>query len=291
MPASQEPGPGARAANELLAARLDEMADLLAAQKADGFRVSAYRAGARTLRGLAQPVQEIYQARGLDGLVSLPAIGKGIGSAIAEMLGTGRWSAYERLRGEAEPEQLFMTLPGVGPELARAIHAHLDAETLEDLEAAAHDGRLESVHGIGRRRAEAIRATLSDRLGRRYRPATPPTETPSVAMLLAVDRDYREKAAAGELARIAPKRFNPEGKAWLPVYHTEREPWQFTALFSNTVRAHDLGKTNDWVVIYFHTDHAVEGRSTVVTETHGPLTGKRVVRGREGDCIAHYSGY
>jgi hypothetical protein len=60
-------------------------------------------------------------------------------------------------------------------------------------------------------------------------------------------------------------------------------------LFSNTQRAHDLQKTNDWVVVYFHTDSEPEAQCTIVTETHGPLEGQRVVRGREGDCIAYYA--
>ena len=60
------------------------------------------------------------------------------------------------------------------------------------------------------------------------------------------------------------------------------------ALFSNTARAHELRKTHDWVVIYFHTDRLGEGQRTVVTETHGALTGWRVVRGREDECRVHY---
>jgi hypothetical protein len=55
-------------------------------------------------------------------------------------------------------------------------------------------------------------------------------------------------------------------------------------LFSNTARAHDLGRTHDWVVIYFYDDDHRESQCTVVTETHGPMTGKRVVRGREAEC-------
>ncbi|MBI2162415.1 MAG: hypothetical protein HYU25_18930 [Candidatus Rokubacteria bacterium] len=39
----------------------------------------------------------------------------------------------------------------------------------------------------------------------------------------------------------------------------------------------------------FHTDSEPEGQRTVVTETRGPLAGQRVVRGREGDCRAHYA--
>jgi putative hydrolase len=106
---------------------------------------------------------------------------------------------------------------------------------------------------------------------------------PGVRLLLEIDARYRKQAAAGELPKIAPKRFNPEGKAWLPILHAEREGWHFTALFSNTARAHDLAKTDDWVVIYFYDDDHQEGQCTVVTETHGPMEGERVVRGRENE--------
>jgi DNA uptake protein ComE-like DNA-binding protein len=54
--------------------------------------------------------------------MALPGIGRGIAMAIMEMLSTGRWSQLERLRGSLQPEQLFQTLPGIGPELAARIH-------------------------------------------------------------------------------------------------------------------------------------------------------------------------
>jgi len=44
------------------------------------------------------------------------------------------------------------------------------------------------------------------------------------------------------------------------------------------------------VVLYFYDDEHAEGQHTVVTETHGPLTGHRVVRGREAECRKHYAG-
>jgi putative hydrolase len=110
---------------------------------------------------------------------------------------------------------------------------------------------------------------------------------PSVAELLDVDREYREKAAAGQLQHIAPRRFNPSGEAWLPVLHTRRGSRRYTALFSNTARAHRAGKTRDWVVLY--SDNGVgEGRHTVITAAFGPLRRRRVVAGRETECIAVY---
>jgi len=101
---------------------------------------------------------------------------------------------------------------------------------------------------------------------------------PSVAAILEVDEEYRQKAEEGKLRTISPRRFNPDGKYRLPVLHTDREGWHFNALFSNTARAHELGKIRDWVVIYFERD-GHENQHTVVTETHGLLKGRRVVRG------------
>jgi hypothetical protein len=122
------------------------------------------------------------------------------------------------------------------------------------------------------------------------RVAAPDTvNEPPVAMLLDVDREYLERAAAGDLATIAPRRFNPSGEAWLPVLHAVRGAWHFTVLFSNTAQAHQLGRTRDWVVVYFYDDEHTEGQHTVVTETHGALIGRRVVRGREAECRAHYT--
>jgi putative hydrolase len=105
--------------------------------------------------------------------------------------------------------------------------------------------------------------------------------------LLDVDREYRRKARAGELRTIAPLRFNPNREAWLPVLHTTRGARHFTALYSNTARAHRLGRSKDWVVIY-NDGRVGEGQGTVVTEFSGPLQGRRVVRGREGECLQHY---
>ena len=276
------------ATNQLVADRLREAADLLEQQAANPFRVRAYREAAQTVAALGQGLAEIYERDGIEGLDALPGVGPRIAAAIVEMLRTGRWSQLDRLRGSLDAERLFRAIPGLGPALARRVHEALHVDTLPALEVAAHDGRLAAVPGIGPRRAAGLRAALAAMLGRtRLRPREA-AEEPPVAMLLDVDRQYRDAAAAGRLPRIAPRRFNPEGRAWLPILHTERDHWQLTALFSNTARAHELGKTQDWVVVYFHTDTHVEGQRTVVTETSGRLAGRRVVRGRESECRVAY---
>lgn len=270
--------------------KLREMADLLDAQGADRYRAAAYRRAAVTIETLDESVSDIASREGLPGLDALPAIGRGIAAAISEMVSTGRWSALDRLTGSLEPIQIFQTIPGIGPELAERIHDALHIDTLEALELAAHDGRLEAVPGIGARRTAAIRAVLAERLGHRRVRVTTTSQTPAVGDILDVDREYRDAAETGALRKIAPKRFNPTGEAWMPVLHARRGDWDFTALFSNTQTAHKLGRTRDWVVIYFHHRNEPEQQVTVVTETRGALAGCRVVRGREGDCATFYAG-
>jgi len=113
-----------------------------------------------------------------------------------------------------------------------------------------------------------------------------PLELP-VSAILDVDSEYREKAAAGKLKKIAPRQLNPEKEAWLPIMAVKKDNVKFTVMFSNTATAHKLGKTDDWVVVYYEKGEG-ENQCTVVTESRGALKGKRVIRGREKECTAHY---
>jgi putative hydrolase len=108
-----------------------------------------------------------------------------------------------------------------------------------------------------------------------------------VGLILKIDDQYRSKAAKGELKTIAPRRFNIEKKASLPILHVDEEDWLFTAMYSNSARAHELGKTKDWVIIYYERD-GDENQCTVVTERSGILKGWRVIRGRESECLSYY---
>lgn len=272
--------------NDQVAARLREAADLLERQNAKVFRLAAYRRAADRIATLEEDVSALLDREGIAGLEALPGIGKALAAAIAQMVRTGRWAQLERLRGAVAPEQLFQSIPGIGPSLARRIYEHLGVDTLEGLETAAHDGRLDRVPGIGLRRLAMLRAALGQSLTRLRPPGKPATPEPSAKLLLEIDREYRERAQRDELPKIAPRRFNPSATAWLPILHSDREGWHFTALFSNTARAHELSRTRDWVVIYFYRNSRPEGQRTVVTESRGVLEGRRVIRGRESECLA-----
>lgn len=281
---------GVESINSSIAVRLEEVARILEEQGANVFRVGAYRRAGATLRELKRPIDEIVRTEGLEGLQKLPGIGETLARLIHQLVTTGRLPMLDRLRGEADPITLLRTVPGIGKVMAERVHDELGIETLEELEIAAHEGRLGKIIGFGEKRLAGVRDSLATRLGRVRASSFPrPTSSqPSVAEILDIDREYRRKSSQGLLPTIAPRRFNPEHQKWLAIFHTSRGNRHYTALFSNTARAHQLNKTFDWVVIYY--DGTVgERQCTVITAMNGPLAGKRIVRGREAECMRHYS--
>ncbi len=278
--------------NEHIAGVLEEIADLLEAQGANPFRVKAYREGATTVRSWECPVAAILRQQGPDGLQQLPGIGRSLAGSIEHLVRHGDLPMLVRLRGDHVPEQLLSSVADIGPKLAERIHHQLGIETLTELAAAERDGRLAKVPGMGEKRLRAVRESLA---GRFHTSAAQPPSTAGtqhepdrsvpVDELLEIDEQYRRLARQGRLPRIAPRRFNPTREAWLPILHTERDGRHYTALFSNTQRAHEAGTTHDWVVIY-RDDDAHGGRWTVITSQYGAMRGQRVVRGREDECQA-----
>ncbi|MEC9340684.1 MAG: helix-hairpin-helix domain-containing protein, partial [Pseudomonadota bacterium] len=57
---------------------LSEIADLLEAQRANTFRVRAYRRAAETVATLPRDIADQVADEGFDGLIRLPGIGRGI---------------------------------------------------------------------------------------------------------------------------------------------------------------------------------------------------------------------
>jgi hypothetical protein len=270
--------------NPTIAQRLLDHANYLEAREANLYRVRAYRRAADTVFGLERPVAELVAEQGREGLEALPGIGAHLSYTIEGLVRTGEFRTLGT-PDHIDPERLLRSVAGVGPHLGRLIHQRLGVTTLEELERAAHDGRLAGL-GVGPKRLRGIIDSLAGRLSRTRLPE-PVVGEPSVADLLEVERQYRTQAAEESLRTIAPRRFNPDNEPWLPVLHTRRGGWAYRVLFSNTALAHRLGQTRDWGVIFFD-DGYRSGQRTVVTETRGELRGRRVVRGREGQCREHY---
>lgn len=278
--------------NTDVARKLEELALLLESQTANLHRVRAYQRAAGIVQRLDRPVVELVAEAGAAGLQRLRGIGPTLARAIVMIVQTGRLPMLDRLRGQMEPQALLLSVPGVGRVIASRLVGELGITTLEELETAAHDGRLDTVLGLPAKTIRGIVDCLATRLSRvKNTICNPDIEEPPVAELLDVDQEYRRRAREGSVRTISPRRFNPLRLKWLPILRTSRGGREYTALFSNTGRAHQLERTGDWVILYYEIGEGLGGRQcTVVTETHGPLTGRRVVRGREAECERALAG-
>jgi Holliday junction resolvasome RuvABC DNA-binding subunit len=267
---------------------LEDIAALLQLRGDNPFRVGAYRRAAVSIRHSKESLAGIFERDGLPGLERMAGIGTSLARKIGDMLRNGESKTLERLRRKHAREDVLVTLPTVGKRLAERIRSTLGAESLEEVLAAAEDGRLRRVEGLGRKRVEAIRDSLLVRLGDRpRRRRLPDNSNCSVELLLEIDREYRDLAAGNRLPKAAPQRFNPTGAAWLPILRVERHGRHFTAHFANTANSHRFGHVRDWVVIRSD-DKSAFGVWTVVTAARGECRGKRVVKGRERECQDYY---
>ncbi len=153
--------------NARVADLLDEIGDLLELKGENVFRAVTYRAAAREIRDLREPIRTIYEA---GHLASIPKVGTSVGEAIAQYLQVGKARRHEELKA-AVPDGLLTLLrvKGVGPATARLINQHLKITTIDELEAAAKDGRLRTLPKIQAKTEENILksiASLRQRTGR-----------------------------------------------------------------------------------------------------------------------------
>lgn len=118
--------------NQRLAALFRSMADLLATQRANPYRVRAYRHAADSLLALEEDVAAVAQRRGLE---EIDGIGKDLAAKIREFLETGRIRAYEEQKTPLPPEvKDWATLPGLSESLVTYLYFRLGIRTLPDLE-------------------------------------------------------------------------------------------------------------------------------------------------------------
>ena len=153
--------------NEGVAAVLDEIGDLLELKGENVFRAVTYRAVARAIRDLREPVADLV-AQGRLG--EIPKCGPSVTEAITQLVATGASVRHAELKA-AVPEGLITLLrvPGVGPATARTIYHELKITSIDELEAAARAHRLRELPKIQAKTEENILksiASLRQRTGR-----------------------------------------------------------------------------------------------------------------------------
>ena len=133
--------------NTDIADLLEQIADQLERQADNPYRIEAFRNGARSVRAIRTSLAEMVKKEGGEALKKIEDIGQGLATTIFEFIQTGRSSYLQQLQARKSPEELFQGIPGIGEKLAHRIALQLQITSLEALEQAAHDGRLQQIYG------------------------------------------------------------------------------------------------------------------------------------------------
>jgi DNA polymerase (family 10) len=139
---------------------LSQVATLLELHGEDRFTVRAIQEAARLIAARGdEPLAEVLDGHG----VPRPELAPLAGEILADLIETGGSSLLERLQEET-PEGLMemLRVPGLGPARIRQIHDGLQIETLQELEAAARDGRLATLPRFGEKSAEKLLKGIAD---------------------------------------------------------------------------------------------------------------------------------
>src|SRR5215211_2475927 len=160
--------------NRQLADTFTLIANLLEIKGEIVYKTLAYRKASESLMGLGREASEYWKEGKLE---DIPGVGKAIAEKIDELLKTGKLGFLEKLKKEIPPTLAdWLPIPGLGPKRAKMIWQTLGITTFAELEAAAKEGKLRGLEGMGEKSESAILegiASLGSRsqrlpLGRAY---------------------------------------------------------------------------------------------------------------------------
>ena len=134
--------------NADVAALFEDVADLLAIQGENAFRIRAYRNAARTLNQLSRPVADLVAAG--EDLSDLPDIGDDLAGKIATIVETGTLPLYDELTRDIPPSVAdLLRIPGLGPKRVRRLRDALGVDSRAALKRAAETGKVQALDGFG----------------------------------------------------------------------------------------------------------------------------------------------
>ena len=186
--------------NRALSQVLSEIADLLEIRGDNTFKIRAYRTAAETLATWPQAVVQLDDQQ----LRAIPGIGKDLAGRIRELAETGTSSYHQELLQQFPSTILdLLRLQGVGPKTVAMLYSTLNIKSLDELAAAAKEGRLRSLKGMGAKKEAQILQSIEERKkdsGRHLLSETAETAQALVDFLRVHDR-HVELIPVGSLRR------------------------------------------------------------------------------------------
>jgi DNA polymerase (family 10) len=185
--------------NSSIARVLAETADLLEIKGENAFKIRAYRSAAESIGVYPDPVARMDAAQ----LRELPGIGKDLALKIRELADTGACAYHQELLQEFPPTILdLLRLQGVGPKTVALLYSALNIRTVDELAAAARDGRLRGLKGMGAKKEALILKAVEERQKDEGRHLLPDTEMVAADLVVWL----RERAPAVEFIPVGSLR-------------------------------------------------------------------------------------
>jgi DNA polymerase (family 10) len=133
---------------------LEETAALLDLKGESSFKVRAYENGARAILSFEGDLGKAVADRSL---LEVRGIGSSIFAAVASLVEGGHFPLHDELQASL-PAGLsdFLRVPGLGARKAKALYDGLGVDSLDALERACQEGRLEDLKGFGPKTAANI---------------------------------------------------------------------------------------------------------------------------------------
>ena len=141
--------------NTAIAKVFQDIADLLELSGENPFKIRAYQKAARIIEHLPREMQLILE-EGED-LRNIPGIGDAIAMKTTELITTGRLGYYEDIKA-AFPEGItsLLTIPGIGPKTAKRLSTELEVKSVDELEQAIKEGKIDGMFRLGDKTADNI---------------------------------------------------------------------------------------------------------------------------------------
>ena len=147
LPKPRPSGPPYFSRNQVAQA-LHQVAVLLELNGANVFRVRSYQNASRMLGGLTQDLGDLVAS---GELFDLKGIGKGLGSALSQAIGEGRWPDDWIALHRDTPEGMIemLGIPGLGPKRIKIMNQELGVDSITTLREAAEDDSIAGLKGFG----------------------------------------------------------------------------------------------------------------------------------------------
>jgi DNA polymerase (family 10) len=149
--------------NTKIAELLNEIADMLELEGDERrFEVLAYRKASITIGSLQEDVGDIYEKKGVEGLMELPGVGKGIADRIKEYIETGKILKYDELKKRYPIDFTNLTrIQGMGSKKVFKLYKTLKVKDIETLKKAVEQHKIRELEGFGEKSEEEIKKGIA----------------------------------------------------------------------------------------------------------------------------------